>query len=52
MPTKRTFDLVIIVTVLTLPVKGLFKMAAARKAMTDNETTAGKVVSGAAGIVL
>ena len=36
MPTKRTFDLVVIMLLAWVPAKGLAKMVAARHAATDD----------------
>lgn len=50
MPTKRTFDLVVLTVILAHPVTGLFKMWATRK-MADNSGSATKTVAGAVNIV-
>lgn len=50
MPTRRQFDLLIIVLILWSPAKGLAKMAAARHASTD--TGAAQTVAKAAEVIL
>ena len=50
MPTKRQFDLLVIVLILWSPAKGLAKMVAARHASTD--TGAAKKVAKAAEVIL
>ena len=51
MPTRRMFDLAVLVTVLIHPVIGLFKMVAARR-MYDNDTGAvGRVVNGTVQVI-
>ena len=50
MPTKRQFDLLIIVLVLWSPAKGLAKMVAARHASSD--TGAAQTAAKAAEVVL
>jgi len=49
-PTRRQFDLVIIMLLLWAPAKGLAKMVAARHASTD--TGAAKKVAQAAEVIL
>lgn len=50
MPTRRQFDLLIIVLILWSPAKGLAKMVAARHAATD--TGAAQTVAKAAEVIL
>lgn len=51
MPTRRQFDMTVLVVVLIHPVIGLFKMVANRR-VQDNETGGvGKIVNGALQIV-
>ena len=50
MPTKRQFDLVIIMLLLFAPAKGLAKMVAARHASTDSGAT--RKVAQAAEVIL
>ena len=50
MPTKRQFDLVLIMMILWAPAKGLLKMSAARHASTD--TGAARSVAKAAEVIL
>ena len=50
MPTKRTFDLVIIMLLAWVPAKGLAKMVAARHASQD--TGIAKTVAHAAEVIL
>ena len=50
MPTKRQFDLVLIMLILWAPAKGLLKMSAARHA--SNDTGAAKTVAKAAEVIL
>ena len=49
-PTKRQFDLVLIMLILWSPAKGLLKMTAARHASTD--TGAPRAVAKAAEVIL
>ena len=51
MPTRRTFDLVVITTIFLHPVVGLFKMWAARKIAVDNSGPIGTLAGGAMRIV-
>lgn len=48
MPTKRQFDMVVLIVLLVQPVKGLFKMVATRRAADDNGLSS--VIGGAARI--
>lgn len=50
MPTKRQFDLVLIMLILWSPAKALLKVTAARHASTD--TGAPRVVAKAAEVIL
>lgn len=47
MPSKRTFDLIVLTTILVQPVKGLFKMWSIRKASDPNAGVVSAVVAGA-----
>lgn len=49
-PTKRTFDLVIIMLLAWVPAKGLAKMVAARHAATDTGVT--RTIAHAAEVIL
>ena len=50
MPTKRTFDLVIIMLLAWVPAKGLAKMVAARHAASDEGIT--RTIAHAAEVIL
>lgn len=50
MPTKRTFDLVIIMLLAWVPAKGLAKMVAARHAASDTGVT--RTIAHAAEVIL
>jgi hypothetical protein len=50
MPTRRTFDLVVLTTIFLHPVLGLYKMWATRKA-TQADTVLGSVAGGTLRIV-
>lgn len=52
MPTKRTFDLIVITTIFLHPVVGLAKMWATRKVAVDNTGPVTNTVAGAARIIL